>query len=229
MAPVGGQAGGMTNLIRILIADDHKVIQTGLGVFIAEFPDFVLAGRPADFVTFYTWFNLDGLALGALLAVWMRQPEFQRVQLSRIALPLLVAGTTFALILKNHLAGAAMLPTSCNVASAGLLSCVLLVGTTRWNFLVDRPVLKFLGFISYGLYLIHVLAFRLAEIIFSRPLLILSTNGRPTVAMLLRFAAGSAIAVLAAYLSRRSLEERFLRMGFASRPERSVAHTAPVG
>ena len=38
----------MTNPIRILIADDHKVIQTGLGVFIAEFPDFMLAGRAYD-------------------------------------------------------------------------------------------------------------------------------------------------------------------------------------
>jgi peptidoglycan/LPS O-acetylase OafA/YrhL len=94
---------------------------------------------------------------------------------------------------------------------------MLLVGTNRWRALVDRPVLKFLGFISYGLYLIHVLAFRLAEKLFSRPLLALSSAGNPTAAMLLRFAAGSGLAIAVAYLSRRSLEEKFLRMGFASR------------
>ena len=38
----------MTGPIRILIADDHQVIQTGLGVFIAEFPDFELVGRAHD-------------------------------------------------------------------------------------------------------------------------------------------------------------------------------------
>jgi peptidoglycan/LPS O-acetylase OafA/YrhL len=41
-------------------------------------------------------------------------------------------------------------------------------GQARGAFLVDRPLLKFLGFISYGLYLIHVLAFRFVEILFSR-------------------------------------------------------------
>jgi peptidoglycan/LPS O-acetylase OafA/YrhL len=94
---------------------------------------------------------------------------------------------------------------------------MLLVGTSRWSFLVDRPVLRFLGFISYGLYLIHVLAYKWAEILFSRPLLALCSLGNPGVAMLLRFVTGSSIAIALAYLSRRSLEEKFLRMGFASR------------
>jgi hypothetical protein len=35
----------------------------------------------------------------------------------------------------------------------------------------------------------------------------------------LRFVMGSGLAIAVAYLSRRSLEEGFLRMGFASRPE----------
>jgi len=95
---------------------------------------------------------------------------------------------------------------------------MLLVGTSRWSFLVDRPVLKFVGFISYGLYLIHALAFRLTETLFSRPLLALSSAGNPTAAMLLHFVAGSSLAIAVAYLSRRSFEETFLRMGFNSRP-----------
>jgi peptidoglycan/LPS O-acetylase OafA/YrhL len=180
--------------------------------------DFKLTGAPADFVALYTWFNLDGLALGALLAIWLRQPGFRRMQLSRVALPLLIAGTGFFVLVSKHpLAEAAFSSTGCNLASAGLLSCMLLVGTSHWSFLVDRPILKFLGFISYGLYLIHVLAFRLAEILFSRPLLALSSAASPTAAMILRFVAGSCLSIGLAYLSRRSLEEKFLRMGFASR------------
>jgi peptidoglycan/LPS O-acetylase OafA/YrhL len=180
--------------------------------------DFIVTGSRADFVTLYTWFNLDGLALGALLAIWLREPWFHRAQLSRVAMPLLAVGTgLFVLVLKHPLAAAAFSSTGCNLASLGLLSCALLVGTNRWSFLVDRPVLKFLGFISYGLYLIHVLAFRLADILFSRPLLALSSAGSPAAALVLRFLAGCGLAIAVAYLSRRSLEEKFLRMGFASR------------
>jgi len=179
---------------------------------------YIITSSPPDVVSLYTWYNLDGLALGALLAVWLRRPSFHRTQLSRVALPLLLAGIAFLLlVLGHHLAESAFSDTACDLASAGLLSCMLLVGTNRWRALVDRPVLKFLGFISYGLYLIHVLAFRLAEKLFSRPLLALSSAGNPTAAMLLRFAAGSGLAIAVAYLSRRSLEEKFLRMGFASR------------
>ena len=184
--------------------------------------DFAVTGSPVNFVVLYTWFNLDGLALGSLLAIWLRQPWFRRIHLSRIALPLLIAGILFFVFDLNHpLADAAFSYTACNLASAGLLSCALLIGTSSWKILVDRPVLKFLGFISYGLYLIHVLAFRLAEILFARPLLALFSAGNPTAAMLLRFLAGSGLAIGVAYLSRRSLEEKFLRMGFASNTFRS--------
>jgi peptidoglycan/LPS O-acetylase OafA/YrhL len=178
---------------------------------------FRINGSPADTTYLYTWFNLDGLALGALLAIWLRQPWFHRTQLSRIALPLLVAGVALFVFVSQHpLAGAAFSSTASNLASAGLLSCTLLIGTSRWSFLVKQPVLKFFGFISYGLYLIHALVFRLTETLFSRPLLALSSAGNPTAAMLLHFAVGSSLAIAVAYLSRRSLEAKFLRMGFDS-------------
>jgi peptidoglycan/LPS O-acetylase OafA/YrhL len=180
--------------------------------------DFIRTGEPANWVRLYTWFNLDGLALGALLAIWLRLPSFSRAQLRRVALPFLVAGVViFVLVLGHPLAEAALSTTASNAASAGLLSGMLLIGTSRWAALVDRPFLKFLGFISYGLYLVHVLAFRLTDIMLSRPLAALSSTGRPTAAMLVRFIVGSALAICVAYLSRRSLEERFLRLGFASR------------
>jgi peptidoglycan/LPS O-acetylase OafA/YrhL len=101
------------------------------------------------------------------------------------------------------------------LASLGLLSSMLLLGTSSWKFVVDRPILKLLGYISYGLYLVHVLAFRVADILLARFSLLLA--GQPLASMLLRFSIGSGLAVLIAYLSRRSLEETFLRFGFTSR------------
>jgi peptidoglycan/LPS O-acetylase OafA/YrhL len=182
--------------------------------------NFVLAGRPANLVQLYTWFNLDGLALGAMLAVWLRESSFRRVQLARAALPLLAGGTiAFFVLLSHPLANAAALATALNVGSTGLLSGSLLAGTNRWVRLVNRPVLGFLGYISYGLYLVHVMAFRVGEILFSQPLAALVSSGHSMAAVLLRALVGSVLAIVVAFLSRRSLEERFLRMGLGKRPE----------
>ncbi len=56
---------------------------------------------------------------------------------------------------------------------------MLLVGTSNWSFLVDRPILKFFGFISYGLYLVHILAYHMPDILLSHQLATLIANGRP--------------------------------------------------
>lgn len=166
-------------------------------------------GRPL-----YTWFNLDGLALGAILAIWLRHPSFRRVHLSRVALPVLMSGVAlYAWSVGRPQATAVSADTACAIASVGLLSCMLLVGTSGWSALVDLPILKFLGFISYGLYLIHVLAFRITEILLSHLFPMLVAAQKPTLAMLLRFVVGSSLAITAAFASRRSLEEYFLRRG----------------
>jgi peptidoglycan/LPS O-acetylase OafA/YrhL len=179
--------------------------------------NFILSGRPANLVQLYTWLNLDGLAMGAMLAIWLREPSFRRVQLAGIALPLLACGAVaFFVLLPHPLANAAGLATALNVGSTGLLSCALLTGTSRWSRVVNRPVLQFLGYISYGLYLVHVMAFRAGEILFSRPLVALISSGHSMAAVLVRALVGSVLAIVVAFLSRRSLEERFLRMTPAS-------------
>jgi len=66
------------------------------------------------------------------------------------------------------------------------------------------------GFISYGLYLIHVLAFRLIEILFSRLFQRVIYLGMPAAAMFVRFLLGAGLAIGIAYVSRVSLEKRFL-------------------
>jgi len=180
--------------------------------------ELVWRASPANFPGFYTWFNLDGLALGALLALRLRQPSPDRKRLWGVSATLLVAGVTcFVLVLSSPFLSAAFAPAACNVGSLGLLLGALLMGTSRWSVVVDRPFLQFLGFISYGLYLVHVLAFRLAEILLANPLRRLASADYATGAMFLRFCAGTTLAIVLAYLSRRSLEERFLRIGFGSR------------
>jgi peptidoglycan/LPS O-acetylase OafA/YrhL len=186
---------------------------------------FYLSGQRPDFAPLYTWFNLDGLAMGALLAIWLRQQSFRRLQLQRIAFPIMVLGVSAFILISDHLVLDKVLSiTASNLASAGLLSCMLLLGTSRWSRVIERPVLRFLGYISYGLYLIHVLAFRAAERLLSRWSWIAAIH--PLGATLLRFVIGAGLAILIAYLSRRALEEKFLQMG--SRSRRSVTPAEAV-
>ena len=171
---------------------------------------FLHAHNPQN--SMYSWCNLDGLAIGALLAVWVRRPWFRRSHLSRLAGPFLVGGVVAYLFLIAHpgLAASSLSTLSSNLASAGLLSSMLLLGTSPWSFVVDRPFLKFLGFISYGLYLVHILAFKLVEILFDRVFRVVINAGTPTAAMLLRFVLGAGLAIGIAYVSRITLERSFL-------------------
>ena len=180
-----------------------------------------VAGHPVPqhYASLYTWFNLDGLSLGALLAIWLRMPSFRRQQLARLALPVTIAGSIALYFVTGHPSADAILAkTASNLASAGFLSCMLLVGASNWSFLVNRPILKFYGFISYGLYLIHILAFQLAQNLLARPINTLLASGNSTMATILRFTGGLLLGTAFAYLSRRSLEERFLRIRYVAKP-----------
>lgn len=162
---------------------------------------------------FFTWFNLDGLALGALLAIWMRSQIFRREHMVAFSAAAGLAGIIgFALLLQHSLWQIALQVSMCNLASVGLISAMLLLGTSPWRPLVDRPFLRFCGYISYGLYLIHMLIFKCSEILFSPLAHLLQSQLGATLVVLLRFLFGSTLAIVVAYLSRRSLEEFFLRL-----------------
>jgi peptidoglycan/LPS O-acetylase OafA/YrhL len=83
-------------------------------------------------------------------------------------------------------------------------------------------VLKFFGFISYGLYLVHIFAFYLIDRLLTPQLTNLIASGRPMLATLLRFCAGLALATAIAYLSRTSIEAIFLRIGHGPNTKSSV-------
>jgi peptidoglycan/LPS O-acetylase OafA/YrhL len=169
-------------------------------------------GSSAD--ALYSWFNLDGLALGALLAMWLRRSCFRRSYFQVFApLAFVVGVVVFGAVQHNSLAKATLEISACNFASAGFLAGAMLAGTSSWAFLVHRPVLQLFGYVSYGLYLIHVLMFRVSEMMLGRlwPRLLLS--GSPTFMMGLRFLTGASLALLLAYSSRRSLEDFFLSLG----------------
>jgi peptidoglycan/LPS O-acetylase OafA/YrhL len=153
-----------------------------------------------------------------VLAVILRQ-ALSRRQAKRICVLLLgfaggaaVLGRPFGVLTRDNLLGAALQYTVVNLTFAGVVLLVLLLGTSSWSGYVNNSVLGFLGYISYGLYLIHLLIFRLYDKLSQ----LLWPQLRPCDGqfglIVLRFLCASCISVGLAYLSRKFFEERFLRL-----------------
>jgi peptidoglycan/LPS O-acetylase OafA/YrhL len=108
--------------------------------------------------------------------------------------------------------GAAFQESCGNLAFLGLIGLALFVGTGHWRTLIHRPVLKFYGDISYGLYLIHLFVFERYDRLVRHfwPQHSPSTGGFAISTV--RFLICAAAATGLAFLSRRYFEEPFLRM-----------------
>jgi peptidoglycan/LPS O-acetylase OafA/YrhL len=166
----------------------------------------------------YTWFVADGLAIGGASAVVLRSSVSRR-QVKAMGLMLLglaagaaILGGPFGVLTRDNLLGAALQHTVINLAFTGVLLLVLLLGTSAWRGYANNPVLGFLGYISYGLYLIHLLIFRiydkLTQVFWPQ---LQPRDGRFGL-IVLRFVCVAGLSVGLAYLSRRFFEERFLRL-----------------
>ena len=161
----------------------------------------------------YTWLSADGLALGALLAIFARSAWASRKNLLNLAaLSGLFAGVMLAASVPVPRSVSISLRATCvNYASLTLLAAALWVGTGKYRSFVNLRVLSFYGFISYGLYLIHALLFRLYNdlaVAFAPSFRIDQNFAR----CLLRLPIVLIVATGAAYLSRLTFEEFFLRM-----------------
>jgi peptidoglycan/LPS O-acetylase OafA/YrhL len=154
----------------------------------------------------YTWNSLDGMACGAVVALLLRIWGQDRRRLFQLTLGFLAAAallSPFAIQSRQTALGAAMQVVPWHCFFAGMLGALLLIGTTGRKSLVQSPFLRFFGYISYGLYLVHVLAFNLFDYL-------IEWSGFS--GLLLRFVCSAGAATLIAWLSRRYFEDRFLKM-----------------
>jgi peptidoglycan/LPS O-acetylase OafA/YrhL len=167
----------------------------------------------------YTWLVADGLGMGAVLAAAVRGPMATRTHMRRVtwiifaaSLTMFAAGYPFGIFRSSGLVSATLRQTALNLFCTGTVAFALLVGTSRWKALVNRPVLQFFGEISYGVYLIHMLIFDLEDHFVSTLF-----PGLPPVtghfgAMVLFFGIAAGFTVAIAYFSRWYFEEPFLRL-----------------
>ncbi len=178
----------------------------------------------------YTWFVVDSLAAGSLLAMLLRTSVTRR-QIKILcgillgsALLLALAGEPFGILTRNRLLGAALQLTLIHIFFSGILLLFLLAGSSAAKRYVNVPVLRFLGYISYGLYLDHMLAFIMYDRICRHYLPQLVPSNFHFELVLLRFLVAGGGAIGVAYLSRRFFEEKFLRLKDSLVPEAAIVH-----
>jgi len=167
---------------------------------------------------YYTWNNMDGLALGALIAQLLRKPNWGTREAGKLAgamllLAVLMTAVGYPGILTRRTAiGEALQEVPWNLACGALLCVFLILGISRWkNLLIPRP-LTFFGRISYGLYLYHLLFFYLYAWAFRRLALGTVLPAGQWAQTWWRALFVGATAVCFSYLSREYLEEFFLKL-----------------
>jgi len=170
-------------------------------------------------LSIYTWFNLDGLALGSLLAIIFVSSKGSRRTLLNFSIAtivvgagILIAGRPYGIMRGDFPLGAALQIFPWCLAFAGLMALLLVVdsqGKSRWT---DNAVLVLFGDISYGLYLIHWLVFTEFDRVASWGWGV-DENAVPGMRYaFLRLLIAGGIAVGIAWLSRRKFEERYMRL-----------------
>jgi peptidoglycan/LPS O-acetylase OafA/YrhL len=165
----------------------------------------------------YTWNALDGLACGAALAIFLRDFNPSRIAFRKalsvvfgIALIVWGIGIPFGIVTRQKPMGAALQVTPWHFLFVVFIGMCLVVGSGRYKRFVQIRPLRVLGEVSYGLYLYHLLIFALFDRFATRTGI--SFGSGPFSRLLSRFLIVSTIAIAASLLSRRLMEDRFLKL-----------------
>jgi peptidoglycan/LPS O-acetylase OafA/YrhL len=148
---------------------------SAIAIFFVLIGRIVAVGLHASWftVTYSFWGRADALAIGCLLAGLLRLPAGQKIATAISVnpwLPALTAGT----ILIQRIAATPIYLMSVGFTIEALLIAVFLIQlilqhrSRLWSWL-DHPVSKYLGVLSYSIYLWHSWALAFAERVFVNP------------------------------------------------------------
>jgi peptidoglycan/LPS O-acetylase OafA/YrhL len=180
-----------------------------------------------------SWFRFDGLASGALLAIWFRSGFASRsnsiIAASAcvvFAVALTLAGLPFGIMSKTVAGMSLRYNQATLVYSAGMLIAIsfrstVLTAPLRWSFA------RLTGDLSYCLYLIHLALIDGYMAVFRRYV----STGFTFSQLMVRFVVVVAASYVLALLSRRFLERPFLSLKryFAQQRERAAAASLLAG
>jgi len=183
-----------------------------------------LNGEKNGFVRYvcneYTWNSADGLACGALFAIYLRLCAPTRPRLiQQLVATVVLAFSVWSIAMpwgiwtRQRPVGAALQVVPLQFLFVAVLAFFLIVGTSDWADFVRPKTLIFFGEISYGLYLYHLLVFALVDYIAKKCSWPLISTQNP-LTLLIRFSVSCLVAVLLSAISRRLFEDRFLAMKY---------------
>ncbi len=153
--------------------------------------------NPEPWIEFRLWYSSHGLALGALLAIFLRSSMNSRRNV--VGLAAAAAMTGIGLIAVRS---AVWQILGWELVFSAVLLSALLLGASRFDAWTRPRLLLFIGEISYGLYLVHVFVFALYRRVIVVP--------NDTVHVLVQFFVCSAVSILLATASRFTVESWFL-------------------
>jgi len=170
-------------------------------------------GLHPELIYYLTWCRCDGLATGALLALWVRSDSFSRAASHKAALALLaalvvltIAGYPFGLMGTYTVAGTSLRYTQAYLFYAACFVLVLAYQGTFWTVPLRWRVMQISGALSYCLYLIHTSVGKVFQhyVGHAMPISIRTMVFRGTVMI--------SVAFLIAAMSKRFLEDPCLRL-----------------
>jgi peptidoglycan/LPS O-acetylase OafA/YrhL len=120
-------------------------------------------GMPIDDTVYvYSWFRFDGLALGALAAIWIRSSYASPRNTYRLAcllvgviIAMTIIGAPFGILHTRSVLGSALRYTQAQFPFAAFLLLALVLQGTWLTAGLRNPLARLSGSLSYCLYLIH--------------------------------------------------------------------------
>jgi peptidoglycan/LPS O-acetylase OafA/YrhL len=175
------------------------------------------SGLVSDFIYDYTWNSLDGLACGAILSVVLHEYNLKRKTVFMVSLFLMgiailmeAAGVPLGIMSRQRPLGVALEVVPFQFTFTALLCISLLLGSSSWKAAVTSKSLQFLGRISYGLYLVHLIfdLYTHTVMYFWKD----DANTSLLLPLIIRTVVCGGASIGIAFLSRKYFEERFLRL-----------------
>lgn len=180
---------------------------------------YTLGMDPENEIYVYSWFRLDGLATGALLALWLRTPGCTRQSTAKLAaaifiafLALTLAGAPFGLLGTKTLASTSLRYTQMSWLFASLILASLAFHGTRGTAPLRWRFMQRTAELSYCMYLIHLIVGDMYFVALKALDLDPRSQLGPAAAFWLQLVVIVAVTYGLAGLSKRYVEDPFLRM-----------------
>ena len=180
---------------------------------------FAARGMNPDVIYMLSWFRFDGLAAGAMMAIWANSPLFSARSARRIAVFLIVfvtvlsvAGARYGINGTHTVASVALRYTQTYLVFDALFVLVVAYRDTIWTAPLRWRFMQLTGALSYCLYLIHLSIGDGYEYLVRAYGIVPADRFGASGAVIVRTAVMVVASFGLAWLSRRYLEEPFLNL-----------------